>query len=85
MSIILVSHSEGLRNRGLSTVQAYEKDEVTEGRRKLHKGELHKLYCSPNTVMVIKWRKVWAEGIRTRPRERLGCRYDDTIKMDLGE
>jgi hypothetical protein len=31
-----------------------KKDDVTEERRKLHKGELNDLYCSPSIVQVIK-------------------------------
>jgi hypothetical protein len=31
-----------------------ERDEVTEGWRKLHNGELHNLYPSPGIIRIIK-------------------------------
>jgi len=36
-------------------------DEVTGDWRRLHNEELNNLYCSPNIVRVIKWRRMrWA-------------------------
>jgi hypothetical protein len=35
-----------------------KRDEVTGGRRKLHNEELHSLYSSPNTIRMIKTRKM---------------------------
>ena len=47
-------------------------DEVTEEWRKLHNEELSDLYCSPNIVLVIKWRRMrWAEHV-ARMGERRG-------------
>ena len=38
-----------------------KRDEVTGEWRKLHNEELNDLYCSPNIVRVIKWRRIrWA-------------------------
>jgi hypothetical protein len=38
-----------------------KRDEVTREWRKLHNEELNDLYCSPNIVRVIKWRRIkWA-------------------------
>ena len=37
------------------------RDEVTGDWRRLHNEELNDLYCSPNIVRVIKWRRMrWA-------------------------
>jgi hypothetical protein len=35
-----------------------KKDEVTQEWRKLHIQEFNDLYCSPNIVRVIKWRRI---------------------------
>ena len=62
------------------------------------------MYCSPNTVKVIKSRRLrWAEHVAKmeecksafkiitgtptgkRPLERLSCRWEDNIRMDLIE
>jgi hypothetical protein len=38
-----------------------KRDEVTEGRRKLHNEELHDLYSSPSIIRIIKSRSIrWA-------------------------
>jgi hypothetical protein len=37
-------------NRVLRKMCGHKRDEVTGGWRKLHKEELHELYCSPNAI-----------------------------------
>jgi hypothetical protein len=78
--------------------------EVTGEWRKLHSGELHNLYPSPDIIRQIKSRRMrWAghvacmrEGRNVyrvfvgkpegkRPLERRRHRWEDGIKMDLGE
>jgi len=42
-------------------VPVVRRDEVTGKWRRLHNEELNDLYCSPNIVRVIKWRRMrWA-------------------------
>jgi hypothetical protein len=65
--------------------------------RKLHNDELHDLYSSPNIVRVIKSRRMrWAGHVARmgvlfgrpegkRPLGRSRRRWEDNIKMDLGE
>ena len=48
-------------NRVLRGIFGAKWDEVTVEWRKLHNNELNHLYCSPNFVRVIKWRRMrWA-------------------------
>jgi hypothetical protein len=48
-------------------------DEVTGEMRRLHNEELNDLYSSPNTVRVIKWRRMrWAGHVACMGEER-GC------------
>jgi len=48
-------------NRVLRKIFGPRRDEVTEEWRKPHIEELNDLYCSPNTVWVIKSRRMrWA-------------------------
>ena len=48
-------------NRVLRRIFGPERDGVTGEWRKLHNEELSDLYCSPNIVRVIKWRRLrWA-------------------------
>jgi len=49
--------------------------------------ELNDLYSSPNTVRVIKWRRMVLVGKpeRKRPLGRPSRRWEDNIKMDLQE
>ena len=59
-------------NRVLRGIFWPKRDEVTGELRKLHNEELYDLYCSPNIVRVIKWRrKRWA-GYVARMGERRG-------------
>ena len=46
-------------------------DEVTREWRRLHNEELNDLYCSPNIVRVIKWRRMrWAGHVARMGEER---------------
>ena len=48
-------------NRVLRRIFGPRRDEVTGELRRLHNEELNDLYCSPNIVRVIKWRRMrWA-------------------------
>ena len=45
-------------NRVLRRIFGPKREEVTGEWRKLHNEELNDLYCSPNTVRVIKFRRM---------------------------
>jgi hypothetical protein len=45
-------------NRLLRIIFGPKREEVTGGWRKLHNGELHNLYSSPNIIRMIKSRKM---------------------------
>jgi hypothetical protein len=45
-------------NRVLRRIFGPKRDEVTEDRRKLHNGELHNLFSSPDIVREIKSRRM---------------------------
>jgi len=47
-----------LENRVLRRIFGPRRDEVTEEWRKLHNDELNDLYSSPNTVRMIKSRRI---------------------------
>jgi hypothetical protein len=49
-----------------------KRDEVRREWRKLHNEELNDLYSSPNTVRVIKSRKIRCEGHIAHMRDRRG-------------
>jgi hypothetical protein len=53
-----------LENRVLSRIFGPKRDEVTGEWRKLHSGELHTLYSSPDIIRQIKSRTMrWAEHV----------------------
>jgi len=58
-------------NMVLRRIFGRRSDEVTGEWRGLYNEELNDLYCSPNIVRVIKWRKVrWAGHVARMGEER---------------
>jgi hypothetical protein len=58
-------------NRVLRRIFDPKRDELTEEWRKLHNEELNDMYTSPNTVRVIKSRRMrWAKHVARMGRER---------------
>ena len=58
-------------NMVLRRIFVPRRDEVTGERRRMHNEELNDLYCSPNIVLVIKWRRMrWAEHVACVGEER---------------
>jgi len=56
-------------NRVLRSIFGPKREEVARDWRRLHKEELHKLYASPNIVMVMKSRGMrWAGHVARRQR-----------------
>ena len=60
-------------NRALRGIFGPKRDEVTGEWRKLHNEELNDLYCSPNNLRVIKWRRMRWAGRVARMGERRGA------------
>ena len=55
---------ELFENRVLRRIFGPKRDGVTVEWRKLHNEELSDLYCSPNIVRVIKWRRMrWVRHV----------------------
>jgi hypothetical protein len=51
-----------LENRVLRRIFVSTREEIAGGRKRLHNEELHKLYASPNIIIVIMLRRMrWAE------------------------
>jgi hypothetical protein len=51
-------------NRVLRGIFGHKRDEVTGERRKLHSGQLHNLYASPDIIRQIKSRRMrWAGNV----------------------
>ena len=59
-------------NRVLRRIFGLKRDGVTREWRKLHNEELNDLYCSPNIVRVIKWRRMRWAGHVARMEEGRG-------------
>ena len=58
-------------NMVLRRIFGPRRDEVTGEWRRLHNEELNDLYCSPNIVRVIKWRRMrWAGHVARMGEER---------------
>ena len=57
-------------NRVLREIFGAKRDEVTGEWRELHNEELNDLYCSPNTVRVIKSRRIrWVGNVACMGKE----------------
>ena len=83
-------------NMVLRRIFGPRRDEVTGEWMRLHNEELNDLYCSPNIVRVIKWRRMrWAGHVARMGGERGVCvgswwgnrreGWVDNIRMDLQE
>jgi hypothetical protein len=59
-----------------------KRNEVIGGWRKLHNEELHNLYSLQSIIRMIN-RILMGKPEGKRPLGRLGCRWEDNIKMDL--
>ena len=58
-------------NNVLRRIFGPRRDEVTGDWRRLHNEEINDLYCSPNIVWVIKWRRMrWAAHVARMGMER---------------
>jgi hypothetical protein len=58
-------------NKVLRRIFRPRRDEVTGEWRRLHNEELNDLYCPPNIVRVIKWRRMrWAGHVERMGEER---------------
>jgi hypothetical protein len=62
----------GFENMVLRRTFGPRKDEVTGEWRRLYNEELNDLYCSPNTVRVIRWRRMRVAGHVARMGEERG-------------
>jgi len=63
--------AEFVENMLLRRIFGPRSDEVTGEWMRLHKEELNDLYCSPNIVRVIKWRRMrWAGHVARMGKER---------------
>ena len=65
--------SPKFRLQYIVTIFGPRRDEGTGEWRRLHNEELNDLYCSPNIVRVIKWRRMrWAGHVARMGEERGG-------------
>jgi hypothetical protein len=60
-------------NRVLRRIFGPKRDEVMGERRKLHSGELHNLYSSPDIIRQIKSRRMGWEGMWHALEWRVKC------------
>ena len=60
-------------NMVLGRIFGPRRDEVKGEWRRFHNQELNDLYCSPNIVRVIKWRRMRWAGHVARMGEERGC------------
>jgi hypothetical protein len=60
------------------------RDEITGEWRRLHNEELNDLYCSPNTIRVIKTRRMRWAGHVSRMEERRGV-YKVFVRKPEGD
>ena len=59
-------------NMVLRRIFGPRRDEITGEWRRLHNEEINDLYCSPNIVRVIKWRRMrWAGHVARMDEERV--------------
>jgi hypothetical protein len=66
-----VSNQSVFRNRVLRRTFGPQRDKAMGELRKLHNGELHKLYSSPDIIRQIKSRKMrWARRVARKREER---------------
>ena len=85
------------KNRALRRIVGPKRDEVTGEWRTLHNEEINDLYFSPNTMRVMKSRRMGWEGHlalyrvlvwkpeEKRPLGRPRHGWEDNIKVDLQE
>jgi hypothetical protein len=63
-------------NRVLGRIFGPKRDEMIGGCRKLHNEEIHKLYCSPSIIRIIKSRRMrWAEHVAQMGRRGRHIRF----------
>jgi hypothetical protein len=67
-------------NRVLRRIFGSKRDEVTEGRRKLHNEGLHNLYALPDIIRMIKSRRIRRAG----PVARMGV-MRNAYKIFIGK
>jgi hypothetical protein len=73
-------------NRVLRRIFGPKRNEVTGEWRKLHSGELHNMYVSPDIIRQIKSRRMrWAGHVARMGDGRPRRRWENGIKMDLRE
>jgi hypothetical protein len=72
-------------NRVLRKISGPKRDEVTGEWRKLHNEELYDLYCSPNSVWLIKSRRIrWTGYVARMGRGKVhtGFRWGNLRDID---